>query len=186
MVRTRVGYSGGTQSHPTYHNLGDHTETLQIDFDPLLISYQQLLVMFWANHNPTQRVWSRQYMAALFYHNDQQQALALQTKEHLTAEQKGKFFKAKIHTQILPANTFYLAEDYHQKYLLQQNPDLMAEFKAIYPHHADFVNSTAAARVNGYVGYYGQLVNLKTEVDSLGLSASGREILLAMGQRFKA
>jgi peptide-methionine (S)-S-oxide reductase len=81
-------------------------------------------------------------------------------------------------TEIIPATTFYLAEDYHQKYRLRQSPTFMSEFATIYPDPADFVSSTAAARVNGYLGGYGTLADLQAEIDDLGLSPAAQEELL--------
>jgi peptide-methionine (S)-S-oxide reductase len=184
VIRTRVGYTGGQKLNPTYHSLGDHTETLQIDYDPSQISYNNLLEIFWTSHNPTRRPWSRQYMSALFYHDDEQKALALETKARQEAGREGKLFRGKIFTEILPAGRFYRAEDYHQKYLLQKTPELRQEYSAIYPNFTDLVNSTAAARVNGYVGGYGTLTTLEVEMDSLGLSSRGREKLQKIVQRF--
>ena len=158
--------------NPTYHNLGDHTETIEIDFDPTRISYEQLLEVFWRSHDPTQRPWSRQYMAAIFYHNEDQKRLALAIRERVQAK-----FATRISTQILPATQFYLAEAYHQKYRLRQAPDLMDEFTRIYPNNADFVNSTAAARVNGLLYGYGNAEDVDAEVDRLGLSPSASEKL---------
>jgi peptide-methionine (S)-S-oxide reductase len=73
-----------------------------------------------------------------------------------------------------------LAEDYHQKYHLRQQRNLMQEFKGIYPQNDDFVNSTAAARVNGYLGGYGSPQELEAVIDQLGLSPAGRQFLLSM------
>jgi len=84
----------------------------------------------------------------------------------------------QLHTDIEPASTFYPAEDYHQKFRLQQDPVLTAEYDAIYPEMKDFVNSTAVSRVNGYLGGYGTAAQLKKEIDSLGLSPEGRKRLL--------
>jgi methionine-S-sulfoxide reductase len=179
VVRTRVGYAGGQKSNPTYHSLGDHTETLQIDFDPARISYEELLEIFWNSHNPTRRSWSRQYKAAVFYHNESQMKLALASKEAQAAKAKGQIF-----TEIIPATEFYLAENYHQKYMLRNSPELAGEFSAIYPNPYDFVNSTAAARVNGYASGYGTLAQLQTELDSLGLSAQGGQRLLELMRRY--
>src|SRR5262249_18399740 len=72
VVRTRVGYTGGTSKDPTYYSLGDHTETLQIDFDPTVITYEQLLEVFWHTHNPCAQPWSRRYMSTVFYHGESQ------------------------------------------------------------------------------------------------------------------
>jgi methionine-S-sulfoxide reductase len=172
-VRTRVGYAGGSTTNPTYHSLGDHTETVQIDFDPTKISYEQLLGVFWKSHNPGSRSWSSQYKAVVFFHNEEQKRLALESRDRLAAETKGK-----IYTEVLPFSGFSLAEAYHQKYQLQQDTGLMREFRAMYLDARDFVNSTAAARVNGYLGGYGTPDDLQRELTTLGLSEAGAEKLL--------
>ena len=77
MIRTRVGYAGGSTNNPTYYNLGNHSETIQIDYDTTRISYEELLEVFWDNQNPTTQPWSRQYMSIIFYHNEDQRSVAL-------------------------------------------------------------------------------------------------------------
>ncbi len=173
VVRTRVGYSGGTKENPTYHDLGDHMETVQIDYDPTQITYQELLDIFWESHNPAQQAWSRQYMTAVFYLNDEQEVLITETRDRESAEIQGK-----VYTQILPASEFYLAEDYHQKYWLQNEPAIVTEYREIYPDTANFVASTAAARVNGYLRGYGTVTQLEAELNGLGLSSEGSARLL--------
>jgi len=180
VVRTRVGYAGGQEKDPTYHSIGDHSETIQIDYDPTRISYKDLLFVFWQSHDPTHKSWSRQYMSAIFYHNDEQRKLALETKA-FEEKQRNK----KIHTEIVSFDRFYLAEDYHQKYELRRNTDLMREFKAMYPGNINFINSTAAARVNGYLGGYGTSEEIKATIENLGLSTAGRERLSAIAKRWK-
>ena len=161
MVRTRVGYAGGKHKDPTYHDLGDHTETIEIDFDPGKTSYEKLLAVFWAAHNPCGRAHSRQYMSAIFYRNAEQKKLALETRDRLETQTKGK-----IATEIAPLTEFYVAEDYHQKYRLRSERGLMDEFRAMYPRDADFVNSTAAARVNSYLDGHGTFAALQMEIGS--------------------
>ena len=168
-----MGYAGGTKKNPTYHSLGDHSEAIQVDFDPSQISYEKLLEIFWAAHDPTARSWSRQYKAAVFFQNDAQQKLAIETRDREAARRK-----TKILTEMVPFTGFFLAEGYHQKYYLRQNPDLMKEFTAMYPREEEFINSTAAARVNGYLAGYGTSENLLNEVGSLGLSPEERKKLL--------
>jgi methionine-S-sulfoxide reductase len=180
VIRTRVGYSGGQTKDPTYRSIGDHSETIQIDYDPTRVSYKQLLLIFWQSHDPTSRAWSRQYMSAIFYHNDQQRKLALETRT-FEENQRNK----KIHTEIQPFGKFYLAEDYHQKYELRGQSDLMREFSAMYPRDIDFINSTAAARVNGYIGGHGTPEAVKATIESLGLSTAGQQRLLAISNRWK-
>ena len=169
MLRTRVGYAGGTQKNPTYHSLGDHAETTQIDFDPARISYEELLKVFWENHDPTFPAFSRQYMSAIFYHDEEQERSAFGSRDKEAAE-----LKKKIFTEIIPFNEFYLAEDYHQKYALQHNPELMSEFRSMYPSVKEIISSTAAARVNGYLSGYGNLKVLQAEVDGYGISESAK------------
>ena len=80
--------------------------------------------------------------------------------------------------------SFTLAEDYHQKYLLKRRTNLMRELSRLYPEHTDFVNSTAVARINGYVGGYGSKAQLLREIDMLGLSPAARKTLLDLvGER---
>jgi len=181
-VRTRVGYTGGTTEDPTYHNLGDHTETVQVDYDPTRVSYAELLDVFWSSHNPTVGAWSRQYASIVFYHDEEQRRLAVETKEREAAR-----LGAPVQTEIVPAAEFYLAEGYHQKYRLQQSRALVEEFRRIYPDDGSFIDSTAAARVNGYLGGHGTLEALDAELDDLGLSPEAsrklREIVAARTHR---
>ena len=136
------------------------------------ISYQDLLDVFWKSHKPTSRPWSRQYMSVIFYHNPEQKNLAFKTRDRESSR-----LETKIYTEIAPAEKFYLAEDYHQKYRLRQERDLMREFNAMYPNFKDIVNSTAAARVNGYLGGHGSLLTLKEDLDKMGLSPeSGQKL----------
>lgn len=173
VVRTRVGYAGGTKKDPTYHSLGGHAETIQIDFDPSVISYDELLGMFWKMHSPRMRAPSAQYRSIVFYHNDNQR----QAAERLKADE-GARMKAAIFTEVVPFTEFYRAEDYHQKYYLRDVRELAAEYLAIYPDIADFVGSTATARVNGYASHYGTKEQLEKELNSLGLSEESQRRLL--------
>ena len=172
VVCTRVGYAGGTMQNPTYHNLGDYIEAVQLTYDPELITYEDLLDRFWSNHDPTRRPWKRQYTPALFTHDDRQEQLAQATKEKIAGSTT-----SPVRTEILPASPFYLAEDYHQKYHLQQQPVLRDEYRDIYPNLEDFVDSPAATRVNGYVAGYGTVERLNADLDRLGISPAGQKKL---------
>lgn len=118
-----VGYEGGTLENPTYRDVctdrTGHAEVVEVDYDPEQVSYDELLNVFWNNHNPT--TLNRQgpdvgtqYRSVIFYHTPEQQAAATASKERL--EREGRF-KRPIVTQIVPASTFYRAEEYHQRYL---------------------------------------------------------------------
>ncbi len=168
-----MGYAGGSTANPTYLDLGDHSETIQIEYDPTVISYQELLDVFWSSHSPTTRPYSRQYASIIFYHNQEQKQLAEASRDREAAS-RGE----PIYTEIVPFDQFTLAETYHQKYRLQQVPALVNEFRAAYPQDDEFIDSTAAARVNGYLGGYGALVTLQAEIEDLGLSQEAQQILL--------
>jgi peptide-methionine (S)-S-oxide reductase len=123
VVETAVGYEGGKTESPTYKDVcTDHTghaEVVQVTFDPAKISYDKLLETFFAAHDPTQvnrqgPDWGTQYRSVIFYESPEQQTAALAMKERLGAE--GRYDKP-IATQIVPAETFWRAEEYHQKYL---------------------------------------------------------------------
>jgi len=169
-----VGYTGGTKDDPTYHALGDHSETVQLDYDPSVITYEELLTVFFEGHDATQRVGSRQYMSAVFHHDADQERLARETKAALERE-LGK----TVRTEIMPASTFYMAEDYHQKYGLQGNRSVMDEYRRMYPDFWDIVDSTSATRANAYLYGYGSAEQLRGEVDDLGLSKEAQGRLLS-------
>jgi peptide-methionine (S)-S-oxide reductase len=113
-VKTRVGYSGGTTFAPTYHRLGDHTETIQIDYDPAMISYAELLDVFFRNHTPTHPSHSVQYRSAIFYRTEDERRAAEEAVARMEAA------VGRVHTAIEPFRVFHLAEDYHQKYYFKQ------------------------------------------------------------------
>jgi peptide-methionine (S)-S-oxide reductase len=113
-------------------------------------------------------------MSAMFHQGEEQKKAILASKARM--EQKlGK----PVKTAVLPLTTFWLAEDYHQKYELRCTADLIKEFKAIFPNEKDFTNSTAAARVNAYIGGSGTAEQLRKEIDLLGLSPEGKKRLQA-------
>ncbi len=123
VTATRAGYTGGTVPNPTYedvcsHRTG-HAEAVEVTYDPAGVSYDDLLTVFWEEHDPTQRNRQgpdvgTQYRSAIFVHDAAQEAAALASKQRL--EQSGRF-KRPIVTEINPAATFYPAEDYHQQFL---------------------------------------------------------------------
>ncbi len=123
VLETAVGYEGGTLVSPSYNDVctdrTGHAEVLEISFDPAKVAYRQLLDAFFNAHNPTQLNrqgpdHGTQYRSVIFYHSPKQQHTAEATIARLTAEHK---FPQPIVTQVVPAETFWPAEEYHQKYL---------------------------------------------------------------------
>jgi len=123
VTATAVGYAGGKLENPTYPDVctdrTGHAEVVQVTYDPARVAYDDLLKVFWAEHDPT--TMNRQgpdvgsqYRSVIFFHTPEQEAAARASKENL--EKSGKY-KKPIVTQILAAPTFYRGEDYHQQYL---------------------------------------------------------------------
>jgi len=123
VVSTTVGYMGGTLRDPTYEDVctdrTGHAEVVEVEYDPFKGSYDELLNVFWANHDPT--TLNRQgpdigtqYRSVIFFHTPQQEAAAKASKETLQASGK---YKRPVVTEIVPAADFWRAEEYHQQYL---------------------------------------------------------------------
>lgn len=144
---------------------------MEVDFDPSRISYADLLDVFWSAHRPTSRPFSRQYMSAVLYRDDEQRRMAEESRDRLAST------VGAIYTRIAPLERFYLAEDYHQKYRLRSASALYREMRDYYPDEGDFRDSTAAGRLNGYLDGNGTRDELEAEIDSYGLSTVGQDLL---------
>ena len=121
---TAVGFEGGTLDRPTYRDVctdqTGHAEVVELDFDPEKITYNELLDAFFDLHDPTTMNrqgpdWGTQYRSVVFYHSPEQEQVARAKIEQLTAD--GRYKPKRIVTQVVPAQTFWRAEDYHQRYL---------------------------------------------------------------------
>jgi peptide-methionine (S)-S-oxide reductase len=127
VVSVTSGYTGGQKKNPTYEEVSaggtGHAESVQIVYDPAKVTYEKLLNVFWHNIDPTAKDRQfcdkgHQYRSAIFYHNEEQHRLALQSKAEL---EKTKTFREPIVTEIVQATEFYPAEEYHQHYY-KKNP----------------------------------------------------------------
>jgi len=123
VLATAVGYEGGQTSEPTYEQIctdrTGHAEVVEVDYDPNVVSFEQLLDVFWENHDPTTLNRQgpdvgRQYRSAIFFHSPEQEATAIASRDKLAASGK---LRRPIVTEITPAQTFWRAEEYHQQYL---------------------------------------------------------------------
>jgi peptide-methionine (S)-S-oxide reductase len=127
VTATAVGYEGGSLERPSYQDVctdqTGHTEVVELNFDPALVSFEQLLDAFFALHDPTTLNrqgpdWGTQYRSAIFFDSPEQEAQARAKIEQLTAE--GRFTLKRIVTQVEPAQSFWRAEEYHQRYLAKR------------------------------------------------------------------
>lgn len=124
VVSTSVGYMGGEFENPTYEDVctgrTGHAETVEVVYDPSIISYDELLTVFWKNHDPTTQNRQgpdigSQYRSVIFYYNEEQKNMANQSKKKIQNR-----FDREVVTQIVRATEFYMAEDYHQQYLAKR------------------------------------------------------------------
>ena len=130
--------------------LGDHTEAISIDFDPKVISYEDLLVYFWSAHRCGSLNSSRQYRNAVFYRNESQKQLAEASRAH---EAKRLGMKVEdVTTDIEPVGQFTYAEGYHQKYYLTRHHDVRDFLTEVYPTSKELADSTVATQLNAYLG----------------------------------
>jgi len=128
VTKTTVGYTGGKKTNPTYEEVctdrTGHVEAVLVEYDPLKVSYEKLLDVFWNKHDPTTPNrqgpdvgW--QYRSAIFYDTPEQRDAALSSKKRL--EESRKYWRRDIVTEIVPATEFYPAEEYHQRYYEKHN-----------------------------------------------------------------
>ena len=126
---TQVGYSGGMKQSPTYEDVctdtTGHAESVEVEYNPEEISYEDLLKIFWNNHNPTTPNRQgpdigTQYRSVIFFHTPEQEKTALEMKSKLNPAAREKF-NAEIITENKPVQKFYRAEEYHQQYLAKSN-----------------------------------------------------------------
>jgi peptide-methionine (S)-S-oxide reductase len=123
VISTAVGYLGGTMENPSYYDVctgrTGHAEVVEVTYDPERVTYDDLLTVFWENHDPT--TLNRQgpdigtqYRSAIFYQDEDQKEAAIKSKDE--RDRSGRY-RRPIVTEITPATEFYMAEDYHQQYL---------------------------------------------------------------------
>ena len=165
VVRTRAGYAGGSKPDPSYYALGDHTEVLQLEYDPETIDYGELLEIVWDNHNWTTQSRKRQYRGVIFAHTDAQLEAAKASRDALE-ERTGRTAETDIES--LEPEEFTLAEDYHQKYELRSTPIVGDELEAVYGKA--FVDSTTVARLNGFVAGHGDLTQRREVLATVEIS----------------
>lgn len=175
VIRTQTGYAGGTTSQPSYRDMGDHSEMVQLNFDPEILSFEDILRIFWNNHNPVNinDYKGRQYRSMVLYHNEHQKDKVEQIIRERVQEGKGK-----PETEISPYAAFYPAEERHQKYYLHRYPNAVDKLSSIYPSHLERVDSTLAARLNGLAKGYTNLSQIKQEIAGWRMDPGEREKLV--------
>lgn len=144
VVRTRVGYAGGTKPNPSYHALDDHTEVFQVDYNPEAISYTDLLDRVFRSHDPNRQTRKTQYQNIVFTATPAQRETLDAYLEANGLDPDG------IETRLERLSRFYPAEDYHQKHSLRSRRPLMEAFEEAGYDDKDLRESPAAAKLNGH------------------------------------
>lgn len=181
VIRTRVGYAGGTTINPSYRRMGDHTETVEIDFDPTMLAYEDVLRYFWANHYANRDEYKgRQYLSLLRYRTDAQAETIQRVKAEVETE-----LGEEIGTDIAPFKNFTLAEERHQKYYLKRYPKALSQLADLYVGPEDMTDSTFAARLNGFVKGFGTKAGLLDEISSWPVSEEAKAVLQDCLQNMK-
>lgn len=181
VIRTRVGFAGGHTDSPTYREMGDHTETVQIEFDPSIISYTEVLKEFWQNHYPNRDNYKgRQYISLLHYHTEQQHRLITEAKKEMEGQ-----LRETVETEISPFTEFTTAEERHQKYYLKRYPKALEQLSGLYQDQELLRDSTFAARLNGFVKGYGTKKGVIEELEKWNIGRAEKLFLIDLFSKMK-
>lgn len=165
VLRTRVGYTGGDSLTPSYENLGNHIEVIEVDYDPAVISYRQLIEAYFSLYDATVRPYSQRVKSMIYYRTEDEKQIANTVKEEVF-----KRVGSPLYTEIDPLGVFYLAEDRHQLYYLKQEPSLYREITEIFPTEKVQLLSVLASKLNGFIAGYGTAPDLDKVLSQSGLS----------------
>ncbi|XP_068640598.1 peptide methionine sulfoxide reductase A5 [Aristolochia californica] len=149
VVRTSVGYAGGTKVNPEFRNLGDHAEAVQVEYDPRMIQFRKLLDVFWSSHDSRQIFGQgpdvgNQYRSIIFVNGTEETRLAAVGKEKEQTRDRSTL----VTTEIQQLGTFYLAESEHQKFELKRNPNLLQLLGNM--RDEELTRSSVATKLNSY------------------------------------
>ncbi|WP_135819702.1 peptide-methionine (S)-S-oxide reductase MsrA [Halostella litorea] len=144
VVRTRVGYAGGTKPDPTYHALGDHSEAVQVDYDPAELDYADLVAVAFEHHDPRSQPRKRQYQHVVFHGTDAEREAV---EAYVAASD---WPDGAVETRIERIDAFHVAETYHQTFHLSSSPGLLRPFEEAGYDDAALRESPAAAKVNAH------------------------------------
>ncbi|WP_138495401.1 peptide-methionine (S)-S-oxide reductase MsrA [Paenibacillus pinistramenti] len=176
VMRTRTGYAGGTAEAPSYHQMGDHTETVRVDFDPSIIRYEQLLNLFWDHHNPANinGYKGRQYLSLLLPRSGEQR----EAIRRVARERQERGDERPAGTETADFRAFYPAEERHQKYYLKRFPDALDKLRGLCPFQEALMDSALAARLNGLAKGYTSMERIVGEIQGWKLPDGEKEQLI--------
>jgi len=182
VLRTRVGYSGGKSTNPSYKVVDFHTEVVEIDYDPEIISYGELIDIFFSSHNETLRPYDQRVKSLIFYRNDAEYDIAKQKLNNIrmsTPEEESVF------TELKSFEVFYLAEPEHQNRSLKLETSLYGEIEQMFGTDDKVLLSILASKLNGYIYGYGTLEGAQNLLDLSGLSDASKARVIDVIQNRK-
>lgn len=168
VLHTRTGFTGGQTPDPSYSAIADHVETVEVSFDPELVSYRELLTYFWGHHNSRAKPIFRQYASAIFFTSKEQAEAAKAVRQGF--QDKGS--EDPILTAIIRLDKFYPAEQYHQKYYLQQDQALFELLPG-----KQKLSTRVATKLNALAGRAGERPVLSKSLSQLGIEPGQSEVL---------
>ncbi|MDE4085522.1 peptide-methionine (S)-S-oxide reductase [Planococcus maritimus] len=173
VIRTRTGFAGGTSEDPTYRQMGDHTETIQVAFDPEQIHFEEIVREFWRSHYPNRDAYKgRQYISLMFWQSEQQKYIIEKLKKEKELE-----LNEPVETEIRLFDSFTEAEERHQKYYLKRYPKALEQLAELYPDATLLTQSTFAARLNGFVKGFGSRQRVLEEINEWPIPKEHRDVL---------
>ncbi|MFF2482298.1 peptide-methionine (S)-S-oxide reductase MsrA [Paenibacillus sp. NPDC058071] len=182
VISTQTGYAGGAAEYPTYRNMGDHTETVQLRFDPSKLPFESIVRLFWNSHNPNNINGYKgdQYKSLLFWQTEEQRdAIGRVLQERNERGETG------AETEVCPYEHFWPAEDRHQKYYLKRYPDAVRQLELLFLHLDAPMETTLAARLNGVAKGYANLSAVKDEIADSDIDEGEKERLIAAISRIR-
>ena len=171
VLRTRVGYSGGKSTNPSYKILDLHTEVVEIDYDPDAITYDELIDIFFESHNETLRPYDQRVKSLIFYRNDDEREIAKAKLDEVRARTPEN---ESVYTELKAFEVFYLAEPEHQNRSLKLEVSLYKELEQMFRSEDKILLSILVSKLNGYIYGYGDMEGALEVLEISGLSEASK------------
>ncbi|SDX92744.1 peptide-methionine (S)-S-oxide reductase [Paenibacillus sp. CF384] len=182
ITRTRVGYTGGTTDNPATRHAGDHTEMVEIEFDPAVVKLETILDLYWNSHKPANinNYRDRLYNSLILY-RDQAQLSVIQE----VMQKRGEQGSGVPDTELTPFSVFYPAEDRNQKYYLKRYPDAVDKLRTLFKTEDDLTNATLAARLNGIAKGFANMDTIIQDIRTWQISSEEQEEIIQLIKQIK-
>lgn len=177
-MRTRTGYAGGRSTNPNYQDVGFHSEVIEVDYDPSLITYEALVSHFFESHNATSKPYYQRIKSLVFYRDEAEKEIAQKIIEQQKqiAVQKGLL----VYTELKPYEVLYLAEPEHQLKALKAEVSLHSELLEMFGNESNLQNSILGSKLNGFLYGFGSHSEIESILSQSGLSEASKSRVWAI------